>query len=218
MKAVTAKEMQEIDRLAREEYGISPLRLMENAGRASAEEIFKRFKTGKGSIFCGKGNNGGDGFVLARYLRERGIKTNVFLLGKASHIKNRAPLVNLDRLKKLNQRVDEILTQEDEIRFKAKPECDFIVDAIFGIGFAGTLSAPARGVVEFMNAVQKPIFALDVPSGLDATTGETRGLCVRAYKTITFGLPKTGFSNVAAGPYLGKVVVKDIGFPIALLK
>lgn len=218
MKAVTAKEMREIDRRAQEEYGIPPLRLMENAGRASAEEIFKRFKSGKGAIFCGKGNNGGDGFVLARYLRKYGIKTDVFLLGKACNIKNRAPLVNLDRLKKLNQRIDEIATEEDERRFKAGFESDFIVDAIFGIGFTGTLSAPARGVVEFMNAAQKPIFALDVPSGLDATTGEAQGISVRAYKTITFGLPKTGFSNEAAKPYLGKVVVKDIGFPISLLK
>lgn len=218
MKAVTAREMQEIDRLAREEYGIPSLRLMENAGRASAEEIFKHFKSGRGAVFCGKGNNGGDGFVAARYLGEYGIKTNVFLLCKASHIKNHAPLVNLARLKKLNRRVREIVTEEDEKRFKAGFECDFIVDAIFGIGFSGTLSAPARGVVEFMNAAQKPIFALDVPSGLDATTGEAQGTSVRAYKTITFGLPKTGFSNAAAKPYLGKVVVKDIGFPKALLK
>lgn len=218
MKVVTASEMKEIERLAREKYGIPALRLMENAGRASAEEIFKRFKSGKCAIFCGKGNNGGDGFVAARYLGEYGIKTNVFLLGKASHIKNHAPLVNLERLKKINQRVREIVTEEDEKRFKAGFECDFIVDAIFGTGFSGTLSAPARGVVEFMNAAQKPIFALDVPSGLDATTGEARGISVRAHKTITFGLPKTGFSNVAATPYLGKVVVKGIGFPIALLK
>lgn len=235
-KTVTAAQMARIDLLARDRYGIPSIILMENAGRSSAEEIYKDFsrrrrdpqeahskklhagKKGKAAVFCGKGQNGGDGFVCARYLKESGIKTIVFILGRCRDIKKRDPLINLAILKNIGARIIEVASKKDAEKIKKNFDCDFIVDAIFGIGFRGCLPGEIADIVDFLNNTRKPIYALDVPSGLDATTGTVRASCIKAHKTITFGLPKRGFSRKEARRYLGKIVVKDIGFPHLLLK
>ena len=217
MKAVTSEQMKRIDRLAEEKYGIPSIVLMENAGRKSAEEILKKFNKGKAALFCGRGNNGGDGFVCARYLKNAGIKPVVFLVSKYRDIKNRNPHANLSIIKKMGIKIQTI---DSETKIKNVTRgfgFDFIVDAIFGIGFKGSLTGHIAKIVDFINKTKKPVFSLDVPSGLDATSGKIEGPCVVAFRTITFGLPKKGFFKKKAKRYLGKLIVKNIGFPRGLL-
>ena len=217
-KAVTSAEMKEIDRLAEEEYFMPSIILMENAGRASAEEILKKNKKGKAAVFCGKGNNGGDGFVCSRHLFKNGVKTDVFLLGRCGDIKNRDPLANLKILRKAGVPVKEITSPKDLERLRKNFPYDIIVDAIFGIGFKGKLPENIENIVKFINSAGKRVYSLDAPSGLDATSGKTQGACVKAYMTITFGLPKTGLLKRQARKYVGRLIVRDIGFPEELLR
>jgi len=217
-KAVTAARMKEIDRLAQEKYGIPSLILMENAGRVSAEEILKDRKKVKAAIFCGKGNNGGDGFVCARYLENAGIKTKVFLMAKCNEVKNPDPLLNLGILRKMGIKVEEVTTEKALKKLKKNFSFYVIVDAIFGIGFKGTLPDLISKTADFFRSTKLHVYSLDIPSGLDATRGYISTSCVKAYKTVTFGLSKKGLLMSSAKNYTGKVVVRDIGFPRKLLK
>lgn len=218
MRYVTSKEMKEIDRVAQEEYGIPSAVLMENAGRVFAEEILKDFKNSKVYIFSGRGNNGGDGFVVAEHLNKSGIDVTVHILGHAVDIKNTDPLLNLKRIKKLGITLKEITSEKDVTLLKSNFRCNLIVDAIFGIGFKGKLQNEIESLVSFLNSTNKPIYSLDVPSGFNATTGKVEGTCIIANKTITFGLPKKGFLEKSTNSYIGQLVVKNIGFPKKLLK
>ncbi|MBN1354043.1 MAG: NAD(P)H-hydrate epimerase [Candidatus Omnitrophica bacterium] len=214
MKTVTSKRMKQLDMAAQEVYGIPSVVLMENAGGAAAREIKKFYRKGsKASVFCGKGNNGGDGFVCARYLALSGIETEVFLLARYQDVKNTDPLINLDILNKMGIPVKGIITKSDVERLKTGFRCDFIVDAIFGIGFKGDLPEHIGEVISFLNHTRKPVFSLDVPSGLDATSGIARGACVKARKTIAFGFAKTGFFRKDGPFFSGRIIVKDIGLP-----
>ncbi|MFH1594170.1 MAG: NAD(P)H-hydrate epimerase [Candidatus Omnitrophota bacterium] len=216
-RAVTAAEMFEIERLAQEEFGISGATLMENAGQAVADEILKSFKKGRGAIFCGPGNNGGDGFVCARRLFESGVKVDVFIVGRSRAITKEDPARNLSALMALGVGVRDILTKEDLHDSRKLSGYDFMVDAIFGIGFRGVLRKSASDVVEFINGLGIPIYAIDVPSGLDATTGVADGSCIKARTTVTFGLPKRGLLVQGAKEFVGELIVADIGFPRELL-
>lgn len=208
MRRVTAKEMQEIDRIAIEEQGIPSLTLMENAGKAVAEVAMDMAKPDASiSIVCGRGNNGGDGLVAARYLIENGYKPSICLLGDISNIKNDVK-VNLEKLTKLNY----------SLANEINPDSDLIIDAIFGTGFKGETEGKVAQIIEFINALKRPVLTVDVPSGLDATTGKAAKFCIKADKTVTFGLPKQGF-YVGDGPkYAGQITVKQIGFPKELLE
>ena len=216
--AVTASQMKEIDRLAQERFAIPSIILMENAGRAAAEEILKRYKKGSCAVFCGRGNNGGDGFVTARYLKKNGIKPVIFLLGKISDIRNKDPFINLTILKRIGVRVIEISEARDFERAKRDFRYNFVIDAIFGIGFKGKLPEKISTLINFLNKTKKTIYSLDVPSGMDATTGEVDSTSIKAYKTITFGLLKKGFLLKKSKSYTGRVLVKDIGFPCELIE
>ena len=218
MKVVTAAQMKELDRRAQEEYGIESVTLMENAGRSAAEEILKEAgKNTSCALFCGSGNNGGDGFVCARYLKERGCDACVFLLGRREDIKKKGPLRNLALLDKKGIKVTEVVSKKDIENIKKAFPYGAIVDAIFGIGFKGVLPENVAAAVNFLNDTEKPIYALDIPSGLDATSGEAYGPCVKARVTITFGMPKSAFLVKGARRFTGRVVVKNIGFPEELL-
>ncbi|MFC1576450.1 NAD(P)H-hydrate epimerase, partial [Candidatus Omnitrophota bacterium] len=144
----------------------------------------------------------------------KGLKVDVFILAGRSAIKLSEPLINLSILEKTGVRIKEITGDAQFKRIEKNFRYDFIVDAIFGIGFRGVLSEPIARLVGFLNSTKRPIYALDVPSGLDATTGRVEGPCVIARKTITFGLLKTGLVKKGAKRYTGKVLVKDIGLPI----
>jgi len=216
-KTITASGMKRLDQLAQEKYAIPSLILMENAGRTSAEEISKRFKKGRGAIFCGKGNNGGDGFVCARYLKDMGLDADIFTFAEKEEIKKKDALLNLTILLKQGAKIKGLLEEKDLLKIKQNFQYDFIVDAIFGIGFKGALPEKIASMVDFLNGVKIPRYAIDVPSGLDADTGKVNGTCMKAHKTITFGLLKKGFITKEARKYTGKIVVKNIGFPKCIL-
>jgi len=210
--------MQEIDRIAQVKYGIPSIVLMENAGRRVAEEVLKRYPEGRGAIFCGRGNNGGDGFVCARHLENAGIKTGIFLIGKLRDIKKEGPFININILKKMRVKIFEILKEVDIENARKAFRYDFIVDAIFGTGFSGEPADTSRSAIRFMNKSGKPIFSIDVPSGINATTGQMAGSSVIADTTITFGLAKSGLLSKKASSSVGRLVIGDIGLPKEILK
>lgn len=221
MRYVTTNRIREIDRLAQERFAIPSLILMENAGIAVAEEInsFFQGKTlRKIAIFCGRGNNGGDGFVVARHLKCKGLHVDVFVLGKTGEIKRDAPQTNLKPLEKIGIKVVELLDLKTIKRLRRRFSYDVVVDAIFGTGFSGVLPVHIAHLVDFLNKTETPIFSIDIPSGLDATTGRVYDICVKATVTVTFGLPKTGFIKADGPRFVGKVVARNISYPPALLR
>ncbi|MFH1239535.1 MAG: NAD(P)H-hydrate epimerase [bacterium] len=221
MLSVTAEQMRQIDRRAIQEFGIPGVVLMENAGRAVSREVMALLGDSSRStvvIFCGKGNNGGDGYVVARHLLNKGLKVILFLLAHKDDIKGDAR-INLDILLKMKLPVNEINKLQDLAGFKADISSgDLIVDAILGTGVKGKVEGLTGQVIEFINGLNKPVLAVDIPSGLDADTGQPLGTSIKATRTVTFVLPKKGFDNPAAKDFVGELIVADIGIPRELLK
>ncbi len=226
LRAVTAEQMSEIDRRAQEEYGISQSALMENAGRAVAEEIVKDLEQStdhsqqstipggiRTAVICGKGNNGGDGFVAARYLAQNPIMRVTIFVPSLFSTKGGAAAENFDRATKKGI---EIFGLNDF--FAVLHKYDVALDAMFGTGFKGEVSGEYAEAGKALNISKVKIYAVDIPSGLDATTGKASEHTPKAYKTVTFGLPKTGFFLNDGPRVCGEIVVKDIGFPSELLK
>jgi len=218
-KPVTVRQIRNLDRIAIERYGIPSLVLMENAGRAVAEEVKKylrRKRRPRVCIVCGVGNNAGDGFVIARHLIDAGISTKTFLIGKASQLKRNAA-VNFRILKKIKFPVQEIGTGCDlPLREIARADC--VVDAIFGVGLNREIAGPFRSVIATINRAAKYVIAVDIPSGLDGTTGAVYGVCVKADKTVSFSFPKKGFYKKEGPRQTGRVVVADIGIPSHVIR
>lgn len=219
MQTATSSQIQRIDRIAIQDFKIPSLKLMETAGRKSSRIIIKSLKPkDRVAIFCGKGNNGGDGLVVSRHLLKHNIKTSVFLIGKRTDLKPDAS-ANYRRFIQAGGKVREV-TDLGLLRNvkSALKDCNLIVDAIFGVGLKGKLSKFYISIIDLLNRTQKPIVAIDVPSGLDATTGRKLGNCITAYQTITFSLAKKGFFRNQGPACCGKIKVIDIGIPAALLK
>jgi len=219
VKNVTAEKMREMDKKAIREYGIPSLVLMENAGRGSAEIALNMLggKNKKTVIICGKGNNGGDGFVCARHLLNRGIDTEIFLIGDPAAL-SEGSRVNFGILNKMKAKIKLLNSVKSAAFFAEKIKgAGLLIDAIFGIGLSSEIKEPYLSVIKEMNASGKPILSLDVPSGLDATTGDLLGICVKAKRTATFALPKTGFVKKKGPLYTGKVDIVDISMPKCLL-
>ena len=219
MSYVTVEQIQRLDKMATEKYGIPSIVLMENAGRAVAEEVLKDLQRGKHrrvTIICGVGNNAGDGFVTARHLWNAGVDPTVFLIGEAGHLKQDAA-VNYRILKNCGYPVSEIRGKNLSLK-RHLAKTDIIVDAIFGVGLNRQILEPFQSVIELSNDSCKRTIAVDVPSGLDATTGKICGVCIQADKTVTFSFSKKGFF-VGEGPRMtGKVIVADIGIPGRIMK
>jgi NAD(P)H-hydrate epimerase len=220
MKTVTAQEMQEIDRRAIEEYGIPSYELMEKAGRAVAEEAAKVSGPPPKQVLvlAGKGNNGGDGLVAARYLKQKGYEVQVLLFSEGQKLKA-DPARNFVENAKLSipcRIVGEHFAWETVPQIFQ--ETDVIIDALFGVGLDKVLGELYRGLVERVNESKKKVVSVDIPSGLNADTGEILGACVKATVTVTMGLPKKGFYEGRGPEVAGKIVVADIGFPAELLK
>lgn len=206
MQAVSVQKMQELDRRTIEDFGVPSIILMENAGRCVsnvAMEMLKPCAGKKIAIFCGTGNNGGDGFVAARYLSRQGIGMAVYIIGDTSHIKN-DPLLNLNILRKTGIVVKEISDARDV-------KAGLIIDAILGIGVKGQVKEPVRSIIADLNKNGTQILSVDVPSGLDADTGKVLGSAIKAAKTVTMQFPKKGF-YINNGPgHVGEIIVADIG-------
>jgi len=211
MRIISREEAKLIDERVAKELGLSTLILMENAGRSVAEEIIK-LKKKRVAIFCGKGNNAGDGFVCARHLLSKGLNPDVFLLTEISEIKNEAR-INLDILLKLKPKIFKI-DAENFIFYKNKiKNYDLVVDAIFGIGLKGEILGLFKEVIAAINSSAKYVVSIDIPSGLDADKGRILGACIKADKTITFLAIKKGMLINEGPKYSGKIIVKDLGFP-----
>jgi ADP-dependent NAD(P)H-hydrate dehydratase / NAD(P)H-hydrate epimerase len=203
LKPVTVEEMRALE--ANSDYfGVSYGVLMENAGRKAAESIIARYKRCKVLVVCGTGNNGGDGFVTARFLENAGYRVAVLLLGRAGGVKPGPALVNLEIVRGMD-----VPVIEADSAGKVPPElfenCDLIVDAVLGTGFSGEPREPARTAIRCMNGSPVHKISLDMPSGMDAATGDCRE-CVDPDLVITFHAPKKGLERF-------KVETIDIGIP-----
>lgn len=213
---ITSWQAKALDKKAKEEFGVSTLILMENAGRQVANEtleILKRKYRHKIAIFCGKGNNGGDGFVAARHLLVTGVKPEIFLAGKINEVRNEAR-INLEILHRLKQKVVEV-NEKNLSKIKNKIlKYDLIIDALLGVGLAGEVRGIYRDLINIINTSKAHILSIDIPSGLDATTGKILGCCVKADKTVTFVAKKRGMV-IGKGPHVcGEVVLEDLGIPL----
>jgi NAD(P)H-hydrate epimerase len=216
-RLITAKQAQDLDLKSREKFGISTLVLMENAGRAVAEEAAEIIKKnncpGKVAIFCGRGNNGGDGFVAARHLLTFDIRPDIFLAGEVCDVKNEAR-INLEILLKLKQKITEVNAENLYLVKNKISKCALIIDALLGVGLKGEVRGILRDLIAIINASKKYILSVDIPSGLNATGGRVLGFCVKADRTVTFVAKKRGMVLGEGPKYCGKVVVKGLGLPL----
>jgi NAD(P)H-hydrate epimerase len=164
-------------------------------------------------IICGKGNNGGDGFVIARHLDLRGIEVKTLLLAAPSELTGDAA-ANFQILQKANLPIEVFSAPLDATRFTQQlAGATWLVDALLGTGAVGEPKSPYAEAIDHMNAAGKPILAIDLPSGLDCDTGAASRHTIRATATCTFVAAKPGFSTLAAAPYLGQLYIQDIGVP-----
>ena len=193
MRVLNTQQMREADRRTIDEIGIPAIVLMENAGRqavAAMEAAFDDLATSHVGVLCGRGNNGGDGFVIARTLVQRGVETSVFLLGSVADVRGDAR-TNLEVLGRIGLTVVEITnSQELELHFSEISRCELLVDAILGTGFHGQLSGLLETVVADVNGLGVPVVAIDLPTGLSADTAEVEGEAIEASMTVTLAAPK----------------------------
>lgn len=197
--------MKQIDKTAIETYGIPAVVLMENAGREVAMVAKKILNKIKGKcivLVCGTGNNAGDGFVAARYLHNYGFKVKVVLLSREKKFKN-AAFTNFNIIKKMKLPITTNLTNITT--------ADLVIDAIFGTGLRNNVEGIYRNAIEYINNANKPVVAIDIPSGIHGDTGEVLGIAVKAKVTVTMGLVKKGL--LKAKRYTGKIITADIGLP-----
>ncbi len=217
MYLVTAQEMRAFDSATIQDYGIPGVVLMENAGRTT----FQMLKSHIGedldglrvAVVAGPGNNGGDGYVIARYLINHGAEVDTFLLAPKDKIKGDA-LINLKILAKMTDRIYEASDEECLAdACEAWQDKDVIVDAILGTGLTSEVRSPYREAIEEINRSPALRLAVDLPSGLDADTGKVLGVAVRADITATYGFMKVGMALYPGLDYCGDIEVVDISIP-----
>ena len=205
---VTAEEMRKMDDVTIQEFHVDVLVLMENAGRATAtlaKQMLRETTFGK-RVAClvGGGNNGGDGMVAARHLANWGAEVNVIVGATKDRMKN-VPREQLHVLEKMGI---PILLGDYNLR-----DYDLLIDGLIGYGLQGNPRDKVAVMIKDANASGRPILALDLPSGMNATTGEAYDPCIKATATITLALPKTGFLTPGASPYIGSLYLADISIP-----
>jgi len=218
---LSREQVRAVDGWAINKLGVPGVVLMENAGRSCAEYIITAYGAGvRVVIFCGLGNNGGDGYVVARHLVGAGCEVLVVICGHESKIKGDA-LINLEIIRKMGIDIRS-LDVSSELVGRAVEEvaggADVVVDGIFGTGLGGQLKPESVGLIEGINSLGKAIVAIDIPSGLDCDTGEPLGAAIRAAATITFVAGKPGFKNPETVKYTGEIYVASIGVEPASLK
>lgn len=214
-RSLSRQEIREVDRRAIEEFGVPGVVLMENAGRSATELLVDALGArGVAAIVCGKGNNAGDGFVMARHLANRGLEVDVLLAAPPETLTGDAA-VFLTVLQRSGLVVRDLSrgSREEwrEAILSRRPT--WIVDALLGTGLSGPAREPFSTAIEAVNASGVPVLAVDLPSGLDCDTGVPAGVCVRAAHTGTFAARKKGFDNPASREWTGTVHVLDIGLP-----
>ena len=219
MRVLNTEQMREADRRTIDDIGIPSIVLMENAGRqavAAMEAAFDDLSSSRVGVLCGRGNNGGDGFVVARTLLQRGVDAAVFLLGSVSDVRGDAR-TNLEVLGRVGLTIVEITTAQDwELHFSQVSECDVLVDAILGTGFHGQLSGLLETVVADVNDLGVPVVAIDLPTGLSADSHEVEGDAIEATMTVTLAAPKIPLVLPPADSHAGDLVIADIGIPLPI--
>jgi NAD(P)H-hydrate epimerase len=224
MKVLTAAEMREVDRLTTERYGVPSLTLMENAGRGVAELIRERFahlERRRIIVLCGKGNNGGDGFVAARHLLEMGARPEVFLFASPEQILGDAR-TNCERWEKASGELHVVQSTNDwQARKAVLASADIIVDALLGTGVRGPSEGLFEQVIQDVNRDRQlgsAVVAVDIPSGVLADSGEKPGEAVGAEYTVTFTAPKPGLLSGTGNLLAGRLFVHEIGSPRELIE
>jgi len=216
MRVLNSSQMRDADRRTIEEIGIPSLVLMENAGRqavAAMEAVYSDLLDRQIAVLCGRGNNGGDGFVIARTLVQRGADVAVFLIGRVADVRGDARL-NLEILGRLGVTVVEIAdSQAWELHFSEVRDCTLIVDAIFGTGLTAAVSGLIESVIADVNASDIPVVAIDLPSGLSGDSADLVGPSIEAALTITLAAPKIPLVLPPAELRAGDIVIADIGIP-----
>lgn len=216
MRILNADQMREADRRTIQDIGLASLVLMENAGRqvvAAIESLYPDLADRSVAIVCGKGNNGGDGFVVARTLRQRGVDVSVFVIGKVTEIKGDAR-INLEILGRIGQDVVEVADETAwELHGTEITGHDLIIDAMFGTGLTAPLIGFYETVVADINEGGVPIVSIDMPSGMSADTCDLIGDAIDATVTVTLGAPKLPLVLPPAESKSGEVVIADIGIP-----
>jgi len=219
VRVTTAAEMRQLDRLAIELYGIPGVVLMENAGAQVARILWQEYpdlQARRVAILCGRGNNGGDGFVIARYLHNSSVPVGVFTIGEPGDIRGDAR-VHLNMLQRAGMVPESVGTPESAKEIGARlVHYDVLIDALLGTGLKAEVGGMFQLIIAAMNAAGRPIVSVDIPSGLSADGGTLLGDHVRADLTVTMALPKLGLLLYPAAEYVGRLVVVDIGFPAAL--
>ena len=224
---MTKDQVRAVDSWAINTLGIPGVVLMENAGRSCAELIKDKLKDvahPKVCIFCGTGNNGGDGYVIARHLLNSSFEVVVVICGDRSKVKGDAK-INLDILERLgrpisragdstSRQVEQLNLRDGDVPARIKAfaaDADMLVDSLFGTGLGGQLSDEYKQLIETINACNCPILAVDIPSGLDCDSGQPLGTAIRANYTVTFVAVKKGFTSGSAAQYTGEIFVASIG-------
>lgn len=211
MIVLTPKEMRKLDKKTDEIFGLSLIILMENAGRGILNFIEEKFPDIKKITFvCGKGNNGGDGFVTARYLKMRGYEVVVYVFGDKSEYKGEA-LLNLNLLEKTGCDIRSV-DERSLLKFDLATS-DLVVDGVFGTGFRGELKDEYREIFKIVNEYSKKILSIDIPSGVDGETGFADEHAINADYTLTFAYPKLGHYLYPGKMKRGKLYLVDIGIP-----
>jgi len=213
---LNSAQMREADRRTIDDIGIPSLVLMENAGRqavAAMEAMYGDLLERQVAVLCGRGNNGGDGFVVARTLAQRGVDVSVFVMGRVADVRGDAR-INLEILGRLSLPVIEVAdSQAWELHFSEVSDCTLIVDAIFGTGLNAPISGFIESIVTDVNASGIPVVAIDLPSGLSADSSVPIGPSIEAGMTVTLAAPKLPLVLPPAENHAGDIVIADIGIP-----
>jgi hydroxyethylthiazole kinase-like uncharacterized protein yjeF len=216
-RIMSRDEVRRVDAWAIEEIGVPGVVLMENAGRSGAELVQEKLagvKEPRVCLFCGAGNNGGDGYVIARHLLNAGCRARVVLCGRRDKVQGEAR-INLEILERLGHNVEQLEPEAADAPARVAElggAADLIVDALFGTGLRGELKPQFRVLIDAINNLGRPILAVDIPSGLDCDTGVPLGTAIRATYTVTFVAMKRGFvASAEASRYTGEVYVASIG-------
>ncbi len=215
MKVAKVDEMKDLDRRATEEFGISQGLLMENAGQAVHFVISQELgiKNNKFVVFCGGGNNGGDGLVVARKIHSDGGEVKIFLLDDEAKFKG-AAIKNFEIVSRMPIEISRINSIESVIAELF--DCDAVVDCVFGTGLVRNVNGLYKDVIQLINESQCTVFSVDIPSGINGDTGEVMGVAVEADYTVAFGLPKVGNMIYPGYEHCGKLYLSHISFPPAL--
>lgn len=208
-KIVSSSAARDFDRIAAGKFLIPPVVLMENAGKNIADIILKKYRPKNVAVFSGGGNNGGDGFVIARHLFNNNVKVKVFIMQRRTEYAGEA-LTNLNILQKMKIPVTALTP--DYCRPSAKPS--LIVDALLGTGTKGKIRESYKKIIDKINSLRRPVVSVDIPSGIDADTGMNLGAAVKASITVTMAAVKKGLTVNEGKKCSGKIFVVDIGLSL----